>query len=165
MNVPDGWRLLPIEPTREMLDADFLMYAVSSGLNYAENRRNMWGIMLAAAPAAVVQAEPSDAYSRAVSIRAALGWKIDKGPCPILYTDDINGGQVCRDDVWLCKTEHLASAQDKLDAERYRFLRAEAYEAVVPHGGTVDGKRTAWIVKLHAGATYDSAVDAARGAK
>lgn len=47
------------------------------------------------------------------------------------------------------------------DAERYRFLRNEAYEAVIPHGGTLLGKRTAWITKLHAGETFDAAIDAA----
>lgn len=48
------------------------------------------------------------------------------------------------------------------DAARYEFLRKEAYEAVIPHGNKLNGKRTAWITKLHAGETFDAAIDAAR---
>lgn len=47
------------------------------------------------------------------------------------------------------------------DSERYRFLRTEAYECVIPHGNKLAGKRSAWITKLHPGATFDAAIDAA----
>jgi hypothetical protein len=50
------------------------------------------------------------------------------------------------------------------DAARYRLLRSEAYEAVIPHGGRLDGKRTAWITKLHPGDSFDAAIDAALAA-
>jgi len=53
------------------------------------------------------------------------------------------------------------SGKDARDAARYRFLRDEAYEAVIPHGGNIDGSRTAWIPKMHPGATFDSAIDLA----
>jgi hypothetical protein len=51
------------------------------------------------------------------------------------------------------------------DAKRYRFLRAEAYKAVIPHGEKINGSRTAWITKLHPGANFDQAIDAAIAAK
>lgn len=51
----------------------------------------------------------------------------------------------------------------KLDADRYQLLRAEAYEAVIPHGGKLGGSRTAWITKMHPGPSFDAAIDAARG--
>ncbi len=51
----------------------------------------------------------------------------------------------------------------RVDAERYRELRLGAYECVIPHGNTIDGKRTAWITKLYPGDSFDAAIDAARG--
>lgn len=45
------------------------------------------------------------AYQTALSIRTAQGWKLGGDKVPVLYTDEINGQQVCRDDVWLCTTD------------------------------------------------------------
>jgi hypothetical protein len=45
-----GFRLVPIEPTREMLQADATQFTVGTGLGYEDNRRLMWRAMLAAAP-------------------------------------------------------------------------------------------------------------------
>ena len=53
---------------------------------------------------------------------------------------------------------------DTVDAARYRFLEGKAYECVVPHGNKVDGSRTAWITKLHAGSTFSDAIDRALAA-
>ncbi len=50
---------------------------------------------------------------------------------------------------------------DALDAARYSFLRAEAYECVIPHGAKINGRRCAWITKLHPGDSFDAAIDAA----
>lgn len=50
MNVPEGWKLVPIEPTLEMVNA---------GANADPERESVWAAYLAAAPA-VVQAEPSE---------------------------------------------------------------------------------------------------------
>jgi hypothetical protein len=55
----------------------------------------------------------------------------------------------------------LENAELRKDAERYRFLRDEAYEAVIPHGGKLNGSRTAWIPKMHPGPSFDAAIDAA----
>lgn len=55
----------------------------------------------------------------------------------------------------------VSTSDDKRDAERYRFLRDEAYDAVIPHGQMLMGVRTAWITKLHPGETFDAAIDAA----
>jgi hypothetical protein len=59
--------------------------------------------------------------------------------------------------------EALSQAIEQIgkDAARWRFLESEAYECVVPHGNKVDGSRTAWITKLHAGKTFAEAIDAA----
>ena len=50
------------------------------------------------------------------------------------------------------------------DAERYRFLKSDAYECVLPFGQTIHGSRTGWITHIHPGATFDEAIDAARAA-
>ena len=50
----------------------------------------------------------------------------------------------------------------RVDADRYRWLRADAYECVVPHGNQVRGSRTGWITHIHPGSSFDSAIDAAR---
>jgi hypothetical protein len=57
-------------------------------------------------------------------------------------------------------TQPVADAQD---ARRYRYLESIAYEAVIPHGGKLNGYRTAWITKFvpQPHATFAEAVDAA----
>lgn len=49
------------------------------------------------------------------------------------------------------------------DARRYLWLRQRMYEAVIPHGNTLNGRRTAWIGKFVplAGNGVDDAIDAA----
>ena len=47
------------------------------------------------------------------------------------------------------------------DAARYHHLRCGAYETVIPHGNTLNGKRTAWIALMHTGETFEEAIDAA----
>ena len=59
-SVPEGWKLVPIEPTMEMLMADFEMYTVSSGIRYAPNKRNLYRAMLASAPSPAQTKEQSD---------------------------------------------------------------------------------------------------------
>jgi len=66
-----------------------------------ENGAKAWAGHEAAAPA-------TNGYQAALEIRAAQGWKMTGAAIPVLYTDTINGQQVCRDDVWLCTTEALA---------------------------------------------------------
>lgn len=89
---------------------------------------------------------------------AALGyWK---------ENDDIlpNYDTLALRDVAALYKKYVSASTNEKDAERYRFLRNEAYEAVVPHGAKIDGKRTAWITKLHSGDSFDSAIDAALSA-
>ena len=72
-----------------------------------------------------------------------------------------NGAGIQQEQALMCvEAERDALRQD---AERYRWLRAEAYETVVPHGNRLNGQRTAWITKLHPGQTFDAAIDAAMG--
>lgn len=49
------------------------------------------------------------AFQRALDIRTAQGWKLGGDKIPVLYTDTINGEQVCRDDIWLCTTAAFAT--------------------------------------------------------
>ena len=63
--------------------------------------------------------------------------------------------------VWKAAKECATAQQDSKDAMRYRLLKSEAYEAVVPHGNTLGGFRTAWITKLHPGEDFDAAIDEA----
>lgn len=79
-----------------------------------------------------------------------------------IHEQDVAQESLRRHEVWL---QEAQAERDSLrqDAERYRWLRAEAYEAVVPHGNRLNGQRTAWITKLHPGPTFDAAIDAAMG--
>ncbi len=49
--------------------------------------------------------QQAGAFQAALDIRTAQGWKLGGDKAPVLYTDEINGQQVCRDDVWLCTTD------------------------------------------------------------
>lgn len=49
--------------------------------------------------------QQAGAFQAALDIRTAQGWKLGGDKVPVLYTDEINGQQVCRDDVWLCTTD------------------------------------------------------------
>lgn len=62
-----------------------------------------------ASPAPAAEPVPNG-FANALSIRAANGWGLNGGTVPVLYTDEINGQQVGRDDVWLCTTEALMSS-------------------------------------------------------
>jgi hypothetical protein len=76
---------------------------------------------------------PGGAWQRALEIRTAQGWTLKGDRVPVLYTDAINGEQVCRDDLWLCTTAAAFSAPvqqaapagdaERKDAARYRWLR------------------------------------------
>lgn len=52
-------------------------------------------------------AAPAPAFQQALDIRIAAGWQLGGNACPILYTDEINGQQVCRDDLWIATTAGL----------------------------------------------------------
>lgn len=65
--------------------------------------------MLSASPAAPEAAKP--AYTTALEIRTAQGWKLTGEAIPVLYTDTINDRQVMRDDVWLCTTAALRQSE------------------------------------------------------
>jgi len=49
-------------------------------------------------------------FLKALDIRIEQGWQLGGNACPVLYTDTINGEQVCRDDLWLATTAGLKSA-------------------------------------------------------
>lgn len=42
-----------------------------------------------------------------IDLGNSLSFNLNNSPVPILYTDSINGKQVCRDDLWLCLSKHL----------------------------------------------------------
>lgn len=56
---------------------------------------------------------------------ATNNWQgnVNHSPIPVHYTDTINGDLVCRDDLWLTTTKHLAPEIDealRLAVERVR---------------------------------------------
>jgi hypothetical protein len=73
------------------------------------------------------------AYQRALDIRTAQGWKLGGDKVPVLYTDTINGEQVCRDDVWLCTTAAFSAQQAVPTSEQagapvaHRMLRKNGF--------------------------------------
>jgi hypothetical protein len=58
-------------------------------------------------PGSAASAAPAPAFQQALDIRIAAGWQLGGNSCPILYTDEINGQQVCRDDLWIATTAGL----------------------------------------------------------
>ena len=57
-------------------------------------------------------AEPANPFLKALDIRIEQGWQLGGNACPVLYTDTINGEQVCRDDLWLATTAGLKGAAE-----------------------------------------------------
>ncbi len=57
--------------------------------------------------AELTQQPGQSGFARALEIRTAQGWNLTGQALPVLYTDEINGRQVMRDEVWLCTTEAL----------------------------------------------------------
>jgi hypothetical protein len=57
------------------------------------------------------KAAQGSAWTKALEIRTAQGWKLSGKAIPVLYTDEINGQQVCRDDVWLATTAMLKAPE------------------------------------------------------
>jgi hypothetical protein len=49
-------------------------------------------------------------FGKSLELRISQGWQLGGNACPILYTDTINGEQVCRDDLWIATTAGLKSA-------------------------------------------------------
>lgn len=74
------------------------------------------GHLTAAATPTPPAQEAKSAFTKALEIRTAQGWKLTGEAIPVLYTDTINDQQVMRDDVWLCTTDALKPAQAAADA-------------------------------------------------
>lgn len=118
-------------------------------------------IMVLAAAWSAAIATRADAAPPQDELRAAVTTLVAERDLAI-HEQDVAQESLRRHEVWL---QEAQAERDSLrqDAERYRWLRAEAYEAVVPHGNRLNGQRTAWITKLHPGQTFDAAIDAAMG--
>jgi hypothetical protein len=58
-------------------------------------------------------------FQKALEIRIAQGWQLGGNACPVLYTDTINGEQVCRDDLWLATTAGLKGSDPATVAQRF----------------------------------------------
>jgi hypothetical protein len=175
------------ELLREVLDAQEAL----AGANMAEDNaiKNYSGDKSAYTDAAIKALERVSAAEKAA--RAALSKQEAATPAPqepaepvapkvyLVATGEVYEGRetYTRHDVcppladaellyrWLPTynpdaTQPVADAQD---ARRYRYLESIAYEAVIPHGGKLNGYRTAWITKFvpQPHATFAEAVDAA----
>jgi hypothetical protein len=55
------------------------------------------------------------------------GWP---GIYAVLYTDEINGDQTCRDDLWIATTSAIKAAIDKAQIEAYAEGRKDEREAL-----------------------------------
>ena len=109
-----GWKLVPIEPTKQQQDTgrramrDGGLGAVSAA----------YRAMLSDAPALPVEPVQKSAWQIALDIRTAQGWKTIDKAIPVLYTDEINGQQVYRDDLWLATTEALKTSAPAVEPVR-----------------------------------------------
>ena len=107
-HAPDGW---PAVRTREITALLDRITELESQLAQRFDAADMataaaQGFRDGVASLSANAGEPTQgAFQRALSIRTAQGWKLGGDKVPVLYTDEINGEQVCRDDVWLCTTD------------------------------------------------------------
>lgn len=78
--VPDGWKLVPVDPVRSMVDAAERVDWADSDVR--GNIYNMWNVMLASTPAPAQQepAEPMDAHRAAYFMRRFLHEEKMLGP-------------------------------------------------------------------------------------
>ena len=89
------------DTNKERADFEAHYFAENGNRLYCESQWRGWKARAAKAPAA-------PGFQQALDIRTAQGWKLGGDKVPVLYTDSINGQQVCRDDVWLCTTAAFA---------------------------------------------------------
>lgn len=78
---------------------------------------------------ASMNAVRAPAFQQALDIRIAAGWQLDGNACPILYTDEINGQQVCRDDLWIATTAGLKGAPAPAEPHAIPLARIEQLAA------------------------------------
>ena len=95
---------------------------------FCETQWRAWQARAAKAPAA-------PGFQQALDIRTAQGWKLGGDKVPVLYTDSINGQQVCRDDVWLCATAAFAvpPAAEPVAEVKELFIPATGATAKAAH--------------------------------
>lgn len=74
-------------------------------MNYDNKQRLATAAAQGFREGAAAEEQQAGAFQAALDIRTAQGWKLVGDKAPVLYTDEINGQQVCRDDVWLCTTD------------------------------------------------------------
>ena len=89
------------DTNKERAEFEAHYFAENGNRLYCESQWRGWQARAAKAPAA-------PGFQQALDIRTAQGWKLGGDKVPVLYTDSINGQQVCRDDVWLCATAAFA---------------------------------------------------------
>lgn len=84
--------------------------------------------------AASAGSEPNG-YQQALDIRIQQGgWELSGSKVPVLYTDSINGRQVCRDDVWLCTTEALAHPSPPEGMAGWKWVPIEPTDEMLRFG-------------------------------
>jgi len=97
---------------RECADLVLLMLAASTQPQPVQRGEVAWLDDWSPAPQPQPVAQPvQTGWTKALEIRTEQGWDLKGTAVPVLYTDSINGEQVCRDDVWLCTTAALEKTQ------------------------------------------------------
>jgi hypothetical protein len=136
---PDGWRMVPIEPTHAMLDEAGRRLAeqmsARTALEYQADAHIAWDGMLAAIPAAPAPSDiPKsadgnfDTGDQALDLLLGLTEDMTLGKCNMdsgLLWHDTMGAIVTR----LQAPPAPSASQDAIDALRYRWLRDQANSA------------------------------------
>lgn len=113
--------------------------------------------------------QQAGAFQAALGIRTAQGWKLGGDKAPVLYTDEINGQQVCRDDVWLCTTDaftHPSPPEGMVMAPKVPTVEMKAAAVKYANGTAVYKNVKAEVLRIEEdiyGEVYEAMIAAAPG--
>ncbi|AVG38332.1 hypothetical protein [Achromobacter insolitus] len=115
--IPAGWKLVPIEPTPEMIKAWHDTYSKAVIKTGRSNRA--YAAMLRAAPGSPATVAPGDAQDERQAFHA---WFARRGVWPALCFEEVFIAG------WNARPDDALAAGDALDAKRYRWLSEKAHQ-------------------------------------
>lgn len=147
-HTPDGWKLVPVEPTEAMLDV------LTKAAAQTESWRYGYYNMLAAAPTPPAAAQPAASAEPECSVCGGFGEVSGESP-----------GVACQACSGTGKAAPVAAqasgqAQDAEDAARYRWLRSDRARVA----NVIDREYAPGYWEYRCGEELDAAIDAARAA-